>query len=41
MGALAEATMAGAEERWSSPDFVDRFQGFTEMIVGVVARHCS
>jgi len=26
---------------WSSPDFVDRFQSFTETIVGVAARHCS
>ena len=26
---------------WSSPDFVDRSQGFTKSIVGVAARHCS
>jgi transposase len=26
---------------WSSPDFVDRSQSFTETIVGVAARHCS
>jgi type I restriction enzyme S subunit len=36
-----ELTKIFAAEKWSSPDFVDRFQGFTEMIVGVVARHCS
>jgi hypothetical protein len=29
------------ESIWSSPDFVDRSQSFTETIVGVAARHCS
>lgn len=29
------------EFTWSSPDFVDRSQGFTKSIVGVAARHCS